>query len=99
MDKSQRIALYALIAVGVGLTIYVIQVFNSESARLEAETQAREEHFEMCSNWYDRIENWRADLNGRENSLGGALDLDGSLASYRNQFNLEVDRYNTECVT
>lgn len=41
----------------------------------------------------------RADLNGRQSSLGGTLDLDGQMASSWNQFNLEVDRYNAECAT
>ena len=39
----------------------------------------------------------RAELIGRENSLGGGLDSDGSVAVFRNQFNLEADRYNAEC--
>lgn len=54
---------------------------------------------ERCRQWLDEIENWRADLEGRQNSLGGALDLDGTVASYRNQFNLEVDRYNAQCAS
>lgn len=49
---------------------------------------------ERCRQWL-----WRADLEGRQNSLGGALDLDGTVASYRNQFNLEVDRYNAQCAS
>jgi hypothetical protein len=50
-----------------------------------------------CEEWSNEIENMRAELDGRQDSLGGALDLDGSVGVFRNQFNLEVDRYNSEC--
>lgn len=50
-----------------------------------------------CDEWSDEIEMTRADLNGRQSSLGGQLDLDGQMASSWNQLNLEVDRYNLEC--
>ena len=40
----------------------------------------------------------QAEYEGRDKSLGGQLDLDGSIASMRNQLNLEIDRYNLECV-
>ena len=39
----------------------------------------------------------RADLEGRQGSLGGQLDLDGEMASNWNQLNLDIDRYNLEC--
>lgn len=30
-----------------------------------------------CEDWSNEIENMRAELDGRQDSLGGALDLDG----------------------
>lgn len=99
MDNIQKAALIALIAVGSIVSVYVVYTINNESARVEAEKQAEEEHYNMCLDWSDNIENARAELNGREDSLGGTLDLDGAIASFRNHFNLEVDRYNAECAS
>ena len=99
MDNIQKGALIALIAVGSIVSVYVVHTVNSESARVEAEIQAEEEHYNMCSDWSDSIENARAELNGRDDSIGGTLDLDGAIASFRNHFNLEVDRYNAECAS
>jgi hypothetical protein len=65
------------------------------SARLEAE----QEHDDICMNWSNQLDDWLADIDGRESSLGGALDLDGSLASNRSQYNLEAGRYNAECAS
>jgi hypothetical protein len=50
-----------------------------------------------CQEWSDEIEMVRADLEGRQGSLGGQLDLDGEMASSWNQLNLDIDRYNLEC--
>jgi hypothetical protein len=97
MDNIQKAALIALMAVGFIVSVYVVHTVNSESARVEAERQAEEEHSSMCDEWSYAIENMRAELDGRQDSLGGALDLDGSVGVFRNQFNLDVDRYNSEC--
>jgi hypothetical protein len=50
-----------------------------------------------CNEWSDEIDEMQAEYNGRSESLGGQLDLDGSVAVMRNQLNLEIDRYNLEC--
>ena len=50
-----------------------------------------------CQEWSDEIEMVRADLEDRQGSLGGQLDLDGEMASNWNQLNLDIDRYNLEC--
>jgi hypothetical protein len=50
-----------------------------------------------CDERQTQIQNTRAMLEGKQNSLGGMLDLNGDVAAMRAQFNLEVDRYNQEC--
>lgn len=56
------------------------------------------EHGQMCDNWYDSIQDQKAVYEGKLDSLGGALNLGGEISTMRNQLNLDVDRYNSECV-
>lgn len=86
MDNIQKAGLIVIPAIVVVVLVVVVgHLYSvySESNR--------------CDDWSNEIENMRAELDGRQDSLGGVLDLDGSMAAFRNQFNLEVDRYNLEC--
>jgi hypothetical protein len=96
MDNIQKGALIALVAVAVVIPVYIINTVNTEQARVDAEQQAVEEHDIMCSNWSLRHEDELADINARQDSLGGQLDLDGRMTSDVDQYNLDVDRYNLE---
>ena len=51
-----------------------------------------------CSNWSRDIEDKRAILDARQESLGGILDLSGEVEAMRLQFNQEVADYNARCV-
>jgi hypothetical protein len=97
MDNTQKGAVIALVAVGVALSVYVVNTVNTESGKLDAAEQAREEHSIMCENWLNDLDDRSAEYEGREDSLGGAFDLSGDLAVLRNQLNLDTDRYNYEC--
>lgn len=90
MDNTQKAALIAVIGVIAGFLGYVVYTVNSEAA-------AEQEHNDMCNNWSDQLEFKRAELEGRQHSLGGQLDLDGAVETMRLQFNLEVEQWNTEC--
>ena len=48
MDNLQKGAVLALVVVAVVISIYVINTVNSESARVEAKQQAREDFETMC---------------------------------------------------
>ena len=93
MDSVQKVTVMALIGIAAGVLIYAISTANSESVRIEAE----QEHNNMCNNWSDQLEFKRAELEGRQQSLGGQLDLDGAVETMRLQFNLEVEQWNAEC--
>jgi hypothetical protein len=60
---------------------------------------SRMNHMSDCEVMKNNLDHKRANLEGRQGSLGGSLDLDGSMASARNQFNLDVDYYNNKCAS
>ena len=94
MDNLQKGAVLALVVVAVVISIYVINTVNSESARVEAKQQAREDFETMCTDWYNRLQDRSAVYEGR---LGGTFNLGGDLVVLRNGLNLNSDRYNAEC--
>ena len=86
MDNLQKAGIIVIPAIGIIVTVIIVGsfwIYSSQNGR--------------CIQWSDDLEMKRAELEGRQDSLGGAIDLDGSVGVFRNQFNLEVDRYNTEC--
>jgi hypothetical protein len=85
------------VIVGLVVSVYIINTLNTEQARVEAENQAIEAQREYCNTWSDEIEDKRAILDARQDSLVGKLDLDGSTEGMRLQFNQEVERWNEEC--
>jgi hypothetical protein len=97
MDNIQKGALLALVAVAVAISVLFIFTVNSESAKVEAEEQAREEFETMCTDWYNSLMDRSAVYEGRQDSLGGTFDLGGDLAVLKNELNLDSDRYNAEC--
>ena len=65
MDNLQKGAVLALVVVAVVISIYVINTVNSESARVEAKQQAREDFETMCNDWYNRLQDRSAVYEGR----------------------------------
>lgn len=88
MDNLQKAGLIIIPTIGIVVAVIIVGSFWSYSAEND-----------RCIEWSDEIEMKRAELEGRQDSLGGIVDLDGSVNAFRNQFNLEIDRYNAECAS
>jgi hypothetical protein len=73
-----------IIVIVIAVAFIVIAV-NAQTAR------------SACSERAQAIERKRADLDARSGSIGGILDLNGDVESARQQFNLDVRQYNTDC--
>lgn len=63
MDNIQKAGLAVIPAIGVIVTVIIVGSFWSTTAESD-----------RCDEWNNEIEDMRAELYGRQNSLGGAFD-------------------------
>jgi len=81
MNELKIVVVGALAAIAIGI------IFGTMSINSQNECQTR----------LADLQSQRAQLDARENSIGGSLDLNGELAAAGEAYNAEVQQYNAEC--
>ena len=77
MDNVQKAGIVgvSIVAGVVGILIFTSIDWSGVGGSIANTVSGR------CDEWSDEIEDMRAELYGREDSLGGQLDLDGAVGT------------------
>ncbi len=72
-------------------------VLDGMTAGLYALPHAFDENSTRCREWFSKLEDWSADIDAKVESGKADLDREDYLSSLY-KYNLDVDRYNTQCL-
>jgi uncharacterized membrane protein len=95
VNSSTRNLIIVAGILGVAISTIMIVSFNQQ-AQINAENEKINAQNEKCQQWSNEIENQRAQLDIKANTIGGKLDLSGNLEAQYYSLNNEIDQYNAE---